>query len=72
VDEPAPQISAANRALIASGAVVDKVQRQERAYRESTHGARAAALRLMANGAKSLPADLARQAGINQMVEGER
>ena len=63
-EEPAPQISAANRALIGSGRVVDKVQRQERAYRESTHGARSAALRLMANGATTLPADLARRAGI--------
>ena len=64
VEPTTPQITARNLALIASGAVIDEAARRERAYRESTHGARTAALRMMANGAKTLPADLARRAGL--------
>lgn len=64
VTETTPQISAANRALIASGQVVDSARRRELAYRESVHGARSTALRQLGNGARTLPAELARRAGI--------
>lgn len=58
------QISAENLALIASGRVVDNEQRSRLAYHNSEHGAHTAALRMLGNGARSLPADLARRAGI--------
>lgn len=59
-----PQISAANQALINSGKVIDDAGRERRAYARSDHGARTAALRALGNGARSLPADLARRVGI--------
>jgi hypothetical protein len=59
-----PQISPANRELIATGKVLDQAQRARQAYANSEHGARTAALRMLGNGAKTLPADLARRAGI--------
>lgn len=60
------QISRANMALIASGEVVDAARRRELAYRESGQAARDRALRMLANGAKTLPADLARRAGVGR------
>lgn len=65
-DEPVTvsQISAKDLALIASGKVIDNAIRERVAYSKSNHGARTAALRMMANGAKTLPADLALRAGI--------
>jgi len=62
--ERCPQISTKNLALIGSGRVVDEVARAERAYRESGHGARDRAMRMLGNGAVTLPAELARRAGI--------
>lgn len=61
---PSPQISDVNRALIASGRVIDEALRRDRVYRDSPHGARDRALRMLGNGAAALPADLARRAGI--------
>lgn len=67
-----PQISAVNQALIDSGRVIDDAIRERRAYARSVHGARTAALRMLGNGAHSLPADLARQAGIvNREINAE-
>lgn len=62
--ETAPQISAKSLALIASDRVVDEERRNRLAYYESHHAAHTAALRRLGNGAKTLPADLARRAGI--------
>ncbi len=62
--EKCPQVSAKNLALIASGRVVDEARRRERAYQESGHGARDKAMRMLGNGAATLPADLARKAGV--------
>ncbi len=61
---PAPQIRAKDLALIASGQVMDEALRRDRAYAASTHGARTAALRMLGNGAGSVPAELARRAGM--------
>lgn len=58
-----PLVSPENMALIASGRVIDDSLRAQAAYRNSEHGAQTAALRMMANGSKTLPADLARRAG---------
>ena len=44
--------------------VIEEAQRRERLYRASSQGARDAVLRQLGNGAKTLPADLARRAGI--------
>lgn len=59
-----PQVSAKNLALIASGKVIDDAIRERAAYSRSAHGARTAALRMLGNGAKTLPADLAMRAGV--------
>jgi hypothetical protein len=67
-----PQISAANLALIASGAVIDEERRSQRAYLQSEHGARTAVVRMLGNGAKSVPAGLAQRAGMgSQMTNDE-
>ena len=69
-----PQVSAKNLALIASGKVIDEAMRERAAYAQSTHGARTAALRMLGNGAKSLPAGLAHRAGVGgrESADGSR
>ena len=59
-----PQISAANRRLIESGAVVDAERKSRQAYLRSSEAARHWALTAMSNGAGTLPAEIARRAGI--------
>lgn len=66
-----PQISARNLALIASGAVIDQAIRERVAYSQSVHGARTAALRMLANGANTIPADLAQRAGMGGQTARE-
>ena len=58
------QISAANRRLIESGAVVDAERKSRQAYLRSSEAARHWALTAMSNGAGTLPAEIARRAGI--------
>lgn len=70
-EEPGPLIRPKDLALIASGQVIDEAQRRERAYRASAQGARDAALRQLGNGAKTLPADIARRAGIGRTTNDE-
>jgi hypothetical protein len=65
-----PQISAENLTLIARGQVIDNALRERAAYAQSSHGARDRALRMLGNGAKTLPADLARRAGVGGRESG--
>ena len=58
-----PIVSAANRRLIESGAVLDRAQREMDGYARSGEAARRTALLAMSQG-RSLPADVARRAGI--------
>ena len=67
--QPAGQVRREDLALIASGRVIDEARRRERAYQESGHGARDRAMRMLGNGAGSLPADLARRAGMGRSDE---
>ncbi len=62
--EKCPPIRRGDLAKIASGQVIDEARRRELAYRESGHGARDRAMRMLGNGAGSLPAKLAWQAGV--------
>ena len=64
------QISMANQALIASGKVIDDAIRERVAYSQSVHGSRTAALRMLGNGAKTIPTDLARRARIAKQENG--
>jgi hypothetical protein len=68
---PRPIVTEANRRLIESGAVVDQARRVQAAYAQSGEAARQWALRAMSNGAGSLPADIARRAGIAPQGGGE-
>jgi hypothetical protein len=61
---PRPIVSEANRRLIESGAVVDAEQRSRQAYAQSGEAARRWALTAMSQGARTLPARIAWQAGI--------
>lgn len=61
--EPRPIVTEKNRRLIESGAVIDAAQRAQAGYAQSGEAARRAALLAMSQG-RSLPADVARRAGI--------
>lgn len=60
---PAEQISVRNRALIASGAVIDKAQRENEAFRRSGLGAERRALNAAASGRTIAAADWLRLHG---------
>lgn len=62
-EEPRPIVTAKNRRLIESGAVIDAGQREMEGYARSGEAARRRALLAMSQGT-SLPADVARRAGI--------
>ncbi len=65
VEEAArPIVREKDRRLIESGAVVDAAQRERAGYARSGEAARQWALQAMSQGAGSLPADVARRAGI--------
>ena len=68
--EKCPTIRRGDLALIASGQVIDEARRRELAYRESGHGARDRAMRMLGNGAVTLPAELARRSGIRNYELG--
>lgn len=63
------QISPAARALINSGAVIDAANAANAAYRRSREAARQYALTAMSQGQTTLPADVARRAGIAKRSE---
>ena len=69
--EKCPLIRRGDLALIASGQVIDESRRREMAYRESGHGARDRAMRMLGNGAVTLPAELARRAGVGRTTNDE-
>ena len=71
VERPAtPQVSEANRRLIASGAVVEGERRSLAAYLASAEAAQRRALGQLSRGAGTIAADLARRAGnVGQGVE---
>lgn len=54
--EACPQVSAKDRALIASGRVIDDEQRSRHAFHNSSEGARQRLISAAAHGAKSFPA----------------
>lgn len=68
---PRPIISEANRRLIASGAVMDAERRTWAAYRSSGEGARRWAITALGSGARTLPAHIARRAGIAPSNDGQ-
>lgn len=67
---PRPIVSPANWRLIESGAVIDAAQREQAGYAASGEAARRAALLAMSQG-RSLPAEVARRAGIAPRQGGE-